>query len=184
MAAITTIQHKRKTSDLNSGDLSLGEIGIRIDSGNEKLVFKTTDGVQEVIPGDRYSDADVDLHLNQDGNITDSYVLSWSNGDYAWVAQTGGSNYSDADVNTHLNQDGNIADGYVLSWDVNADGGNGDYVWVVQAANTDDQTAAEVNYTPTTPAHWYDPDPTLVSGALDSLANRINNIDGGDLEAP
>ena len=37
----------------------------------------------------QYADADVDAHLNQ-SNPTDGYVLSWTSGDYAWVAQTGG----------------------------------------------------------------------------------------------
>jgi hypothetical protein len=36
-----------------------------------------------------YSNSDVDAHLNQ-SNPTDGYVLSWTSGDYAWVAQTGG----------------------------------------------------------------------------------------------
>ena len=36
-----------------------------------------------------YSDNQVDLHLNQN-NPTDGYVLSWTSGDYAWVAQSGG----------------------------------------------------------------------------------------------
>jgi len=36
-----------------------------------------------------YSDNQVDIHLNQ-SNPTDGYVLSWTGGDYAWVAQSGG----------------------------------------------------------------------------------------------
>ena len=36
-----------------------------------------------------YANSDVDAHLNQ-SNPTDGYVLSWTSGDYAWVAQTGG----------------------------------------------------------------------------------------------
>jgi len=36
-----------------------------------------------------YTDSDVDTHLNQ-SNPTDGYVLSWTSGDYAWVAQSGG----------------------------------------------------------------------------------------------
>ena len=35
-----------------------------------------------------YTDARVDGHLNQ-SNPTDGYVLSWTNNDYAWVAQSG-----------------------------------------------------------------------------------------------
>lgn len=38
---------------------------------------------------DAYANADVDTHLNQ-SNPTDGYVLSWTSGDYAWVAQGGG----------------------------------------------------------------------------------------------
>ena len=37
-----------------------------------------------------YTDTRVDNHLNQ-SNPTDGYVLSWTNNDYAWVAQSGGS---------------------------------------------------------------------------------------------
>ena len=40
--------------------------------------------------GTTYSNSDVDTHLNQ-SNPTDGYVLSWTSGDYAWVAQSGGS---------------------------------------------------------------------------------------------
>jgi len=36
-----------------------------------------------------YSDNQVDIHLNQ-SNPTDGHVLSWTSGDYAWVAQSGG----------------------------------------------------------------------------------------------
>ena len=36
-----------------------------------------------------YTNSDVDAHLNQ-SNPTDGYVLSWTSGDYAWVAQSGG----------------------------------------------------------------------------------------------
>ena len=39
--------------------------------------------------GGSYSNSDVDAHLNQ-SNPTDGYVLSWTSGDYAWVAQSGG----------------------------------------------------------------------------------------------
>ena len=36
-----------------------------------------------------YANSDVDTHLNQSGP-TDGYVLSWTSGDYAWVANAGG----------------------------------------------------------------------------------------------
>lgn len=39
--------------------------------------------------GGSYSNSDVDAHLNQ-SNPIDGYVLSWTSGDYAWVAQSGG----------------------------------------------------------------------------------------------
>lgn len=42
----------------------------------------------------------------------------------------------------------------------------------VDDTGTDDQTATEVPYTPTTGADWTDPDPTEVGGALDTLAGR------------
>jgi len=38
---------------------------------------------------------------------------------------------------------------------------------------TDDQTATEVNYTPTTGTDWVDPDPTTAGGGLDALAARL-----------
>ena len=38
-------------------------------------------------------------------------------------------------------------------------------------ADTDDQTAVEVPYTPSDPSDWIDPDPTNVQQALDALAN-------------
>lgn len=39
--------------------------------------------------------------------------------------------------------------------------------------DTDDQSAAEVAYTPTTGTDWTDPDPTEAGGALDALASRL-----------
>jgi len=47
--------------------------------------------------GGSYSNSDVDAHLNQ-SNPTDGYVLSWTSGDYAWVAQSGGGGGSLNDV--------------------------------------------------------------------------------------
>jgi hypothetical protein len=37
-----------------------------------------------------YTNADVDAHLNKTNQIPDSYVLTLSNNDYAWAAQSGG----------------------------------------------------------------------------------------------
>ena len=49
-----------------------------------------------------YANSDVDSHLNQSGP-TDGYVLSWTSGDYSWVANSGGgSSYSDTDVASYL----------------------------------------------------------------------------------
>lgn len=50
--------------------------------------------------------------------------------------------------------------------------------------DTDDQTAAEVPYTPSTPADWTDPDPTEVGGAIDRLvggevAASFDTLTGG-----
>ena len=56
--------------------------------------------VDQPTVGTPYADSDVDTHLNQDGNISDGYVLSWdatadnNNGDYAWVAQSSGGGSS------------------------------------------------------------------------------------------
>jgi hypothetical protein len=57
-------------------------------------------------------------------------------------------------------------------------GGGSDEITITEAqisdlthtTNTDDQTATEVPYTPSTGADWIDPDPTDVGGALDTLA--------------
>ena len=74
-----------------------------------------------------YTNSNVDEHLNQT-NPTDGYVLSWTSGDYAWVAQSGGgTQYADSDVNTLLNKDAS-SDGKVLSWNENSNS----YTWVDQ----------------------------------------------------
>jgi len=44
---------------------------------------------QPTIPA-AYTDADVDAHLNKTAETQDNYVLSLSNNDYTWVAQSGG----------------------------------------------------------------------------------------------
>ena len=71
-----------------------------------------------------YANSDVDTHLNQSGP-TDGYVLSWTSGDYAWVANAGGG-YGNSDVDTHLNTSGASA-GQVLSWN------GSDYAWAADA---------------------------------------------------
>ena len=75
-----------------------------------------------------YANSDVDTHLNQSGP-TDGYVLSWTSGDYAWVANAGGG-YGNSDVDTHLNTS-SATTGQVLSWN------GSDYAWV---ADTDTDT--------------------------------------------
>ena len=71
-----------------------------------------------------YANSDVDTHLNQSGP-TDGYVLSWTSGDYAWVANAGGG-YGNSNVDTHLNTSGASA-GQVLSWN------GSDYAWAADA---------------------------------------------------
>lgn len=55
-------------------------------------------------------------------------------------------------------------------------------------AGTDDQTAAEVPYAPTTPGDWTDPDPTEVLAGLDDLASRLTAKEAetlaGDVTGP
>ena len=77
-----------------------------------------------------YSDNQVDIHLNQ-SNPTNGHVLSWTSGDYAWVAQSGGgSSYADSDVDTHLNQS-SASSGQVLTWN------GSDYAWTAKTVDTD-----------------------------------------------
>jgi hypothetical protein len=71
-----------------------------------------------------YANSDVDTHLNQSGP-TDGYVLSWTSGDYAWVANAGGG-YGNSDVDTHLNTS-SATTGQVLSWN------GSDYAWAADA---------------------------------------------------
>ena len=79
-----------------------------------------------VISGSAILNPLIDTHLNQAGP-TDGYVLSWTSGDYSWVAPSAGGAYANSDVDTHLNQT-NPTSGYVLSW-------NGtDYSWVAPSA--------------------------------------------------
>ena len=73
---------------------------------------------------DGYANTDVDAHLNQSGP-TDGYVLSWTSGDYAWVANAGGG-YGNSDVDTHLNTS-SATTGQVLSWN------GSDYAWAADA---------------------------------------------------
>lgn len=48
---------------------------------------------------------------------------------------------------------------------------------LVHTTDTDDQSATEVPYTPTTGTDWPDPDPTEVSGALDGVAGRVTVLE-------
>jgi len=72
-------------------------------------------------------------------------------------------------------------------WDGSTDPGDGDDAYNQLAARTktlegaggsDDQTAVEVPYTPTTGTDWVDPDPTEVLGGLDDLASRLTTAEG------
>jgi hypothetical protein len=49
----------------------------------------------------------------------------------------------------------------------------GDFEWQVCSADTDDQTASEVPYTPIDGADWVNPDPDDVADGLDKLADRL-----------
>lgn len=73
-----------------------------------------------------YTDADVDAHLNKNAQTQDGLVLSLSNNDYAWVAQSSGSGYTDTDVDTHLNIS-TATTNQVLAWS------GTDYDWVDQS---------------------------------------------------
>ena len=117
--------------------------------------------VDQPTVGTQYADSDVDTHLNQDGNISDGYVLSWdvtadnNNGDYAWVAQSsGGTQYADSDVDTHLNKDAS-SDGKVLSWNQES----GEYAWVDQPTvgtpYADSDVNTHLNVSPTNPTDGY-----------------------------
>ena len=77
---------------------------------------------------DGYANTDVDTHLNQ-SSPTDGYVLSWTSGDYAWVANAGGGGYANSDVDTHLNQS-NPTSGYVLTWN------GSDYAWTANGTGS------------------------------------------------
>lgn len=75
--------------------------GAAFDTATGVLTLTRTDGVDVTqdldgryalassIPA-AYTDADVDTHLNKNAQTTDGYVLSLSNNDYTWVAQSGG----------------------------------------------------------------------------------------------
>ena len=85
--------------------------------------------------GSSYANSDVDTHLNQ-SNPTDGHVLSWTSGDYLWVANAGGGGYANSDVDTHLNQS-NPTSGYVLSWN------GSDYAWVENTGGIDISSPTE-----------------------------------------
>ena len=86
----------------NSNDISLTSLSVVSNpAGTAGLSYDNTSGVFTYTPPDlssyaltanvptAYTDSDVDAHLNQ-SNPTDGYVLSWTSGDYAWVAQSSG----------------------------------------------------------------------------------------------
>jgi hypothetical protein len=68
----------------NNGTLTLTR-----NSGDIPSVTVDLDG-RYALPSSLYTNADVDAHLNKTNQIPDSYVLTLSNNDYAWAAQSGG----------------------------------------------------------------------------------------------
>jgi hypothetical protein len=67
----------------NNGTLTLTR-----NSSNIPSVTVDLDG-RYALPSSLYTNADVDAHLNKTNQIPDSYVLTLSNNDYAWAAQSG-----------------------------------------------------------------------------------------------
>ena len=94
-ARFDTAFGNKNTSDLSEGTNlyytdARADARVNLQTGtNLDLSSKSTTDLSE---GTNlyYTDARVDGHLNQ-SNPTDGYVLSWTNNDYAWVAQSGGS---------------------------------------------------------------------------------------------
>ena len=60
---------------------------------------------------DGYANSDVDAHLNQ-SNPTDGYVLSWTSGDYAWVANGSGGGIALTDLSVTTASAGTAALSY------------------------------------------------------------------------
>ena len=86
-----TLQHRRDTTtNLASEAGAIGEFFM--DTTKNTLVVmdgSTNGGHPLALESALYTNSDVDTHLNQ-SNPTEGYVLSWTSGDYAWVAQGGG----------------------------------------------------------------------------------------------
>lgn len=85
------LQHRRDTTaNLASETGTIGEFFM--DTTKNTLVVmdgSTNGGNPLALESALYTNSDVDTHLNQ-SNPTDGYVLSWTSGDYEWVAQGGG----------------------------------------------------------------------------------------------
>jgi hypothetical protein len=82
------------TDYLVYSSLSMGSQGVA--SGSGDVSYNNTDGTFTYTPPDLSPyqttanlNSDIDSHLNQ-SNPTDGHVLSWTSGDYLWVAQSGG----------------------------------------------------------------------------------------------
>jgi microcystin-dependent protein len=61
-----------------------------------------------------YTNSDVDSHLNSLPSPTNGHVLSWNNGDYAWVAQSSGGS-SGGSGTTYQWADGVVFSGWIAS---------------------------------------------------------------------
>ena len=96
-----TLQHRRDTTaNLASEAGVIGEFFM--DTTKNTLVVmdgSTNGGHPLALESALYTNSDVDTHLNQ-SNPTDGYVLSWTSGDYAWVAQGGGGGGEFATIGT------------------------------------------------------------------------------------
>ena len=68
---------------------------------------------QPTIPA-AYTNSDVDSHLNVTSSPTNGHVLSWNNGDYAWVAQSSGGS-SGGSGTTYQWANGVVASGWSAS---------------------------------------------------------------------
>jgi hypothetical protein len=121
----------------------------------------------------------------QNTEVCDMPDATAASTDYVYLAGTCGGartneRFSLGNLNTYL--EGTLSAENLLSacTDAQVIGGDGAAGAECQAddTGTDDQTAVEVPYTPTTGTDWVDPDPTEVLGGLDDLAGRLTTEEG------